>query len=101
MPSTSTKGEQPEFLIAHDEYVRLGRTAAERQAVYRDLFGSAQATDEIEQIRSATNGGYALGNASFKRRMSRVLGRRVEKGVARRPARAVDTDKPLDMLGPK
>lgn len=97
----NAKGEQSELLTAHDQYVRLGRTAAERQAVYRDLFGSAQATDEIEQIRSATNGGYALGNASFKRRMSRVLDRRVEKGVAGRPARAVDTDKQLDMLGPK
>jgi putative transposase len=40
----------------------------------------------LDEIRAATNGGYALGNASFKRAMARALGRRVEKGSAGRPA---------------
>jgi putative transposase len=36
---TNAKGEGTELLTPHDEYLTLGRTPAERQAVYRDLFG--------------------------------------------------------------
>lgn len=84
-------GEPASLLGPHDEYQRLGRTPAERQAVYRDLFGQIQQSQMLEEIRAATNGGYALGNASFKRAMARALGRRVEKGSAGRPAQREKT----------
>ena len=56
-------GEHPELLTAHTEYLRLGRTPEERQAVYRDLFSVVPA-DDLERIRTATNAGYVLGDAS-------------------------------------
>jgi putative transposase len=84
--SANAKGESTPLLTPHDEYTSLGRTPAERQAAYRDLFGQLQAA-QLEEIRTATNGGYALGGAPFKHAMARALGRPVEKGRAGRPAR--------------
>jgi len=77
----NAKGESCELLSAHEEYIRLGRSSGERQAVYRD-------------------GGYALGSASFKRAMARVPGRRAEPGDAGRPARHRPADQP-DLLTAK
>jgi putative transposase len=65
----------------HAEYLRLGRDQ------YRSLFGSHVDPDLERQIRSTTNGGYALGDEVFKRRMADLLGRRVSKGVPGRPPR--------------
>jgi len=78
-------GEHSELLAPHHEYVRLGSTREERQAVYRDLFRVVQG-DELEGIRVATNAGYVLGDPSFRRMMARKLGRRVERGQAGRPS---------------
>lgn len=96
----NANGESCELLSAHEEYIRLGRSSGERQAVYRDLFGSLQGHDRLQEIRTATNGGYALGSASFKRAIARVLGRRVEPGDAGRPVRHRPADQP-DLLTAK
>lgn len=97
----NAKGAASELLTAHDEYLRLGRTPAERQSVYRDLFGLVQPVDQVEEIRTATNGGYALGDQAFKRMAARALGRRVERGNPGRPARQTGTGNQLDLLGPE
>ena len=73
------------LITPHEEYASLGSTPAERQAQYRGLFGEEQSPQQLEEIRDATNGGYALGNQTFKRDMARALGRPVEKGSAGRP----------------
>jgi putative transposase len=96
--AANAKGEDRQSITPHDEYQRLGRTPPERQAVYRDLFGRIQGPKELDEIRTATNGGYALGNAVFKRTMARALGRRVEKGSAGRPARSEKTWSVPDLL---
>jgi len=44
----------------------------------------------VDELRSATNGNYALGNERFMRQMAAALGRRVTRGRAGRPARAGD-----------
>jgi putative transposase len=62
---------------AHDLYDRLGRTPAERQVGYRTLFRDALDADFIDDLRAATNGGWALGDARFKREIAKALGRRV------------------------
>ena len=80
----NAKGEPVAFLSPHDEYQRLGRTPAERQAAYRDLCAEVQ-PQQLEEIRNATNGGYAWGNPEFKRAVARALGRPVEKGTPGRP----------------
>jgi putative transposase len=76
-------GETSPLITPHAEYEQLGRTPPERQAVYRDLFGTAAAAP-LEEIRRATNGGFVLGDARFKKSVARALGRRVE---ARSPGR--------------
>jgi putative transposase len=97
----NAKGETSDLVTPHDEYSRLGRTPAERQAVYRDLFGENPSTTRLEEIRSATNGGYVLGSNAFKRAMARALGRRVEKGNAGRPVRRSPSHGPPDLLAGK
>jgi putative transposase len=80
-------GEPAELVTPHPEYLALGTTAAERQQVYAGLFGSIADGGRLEEIRAATNGGYALGDEFFKRTITRALGRRVEKGRPGRPLR--------------
>jgi putative transposase len=46
----------------------------------------------IEEIRAATNGGYALGNAAFAAQVAAALGRRVTRGAAGRPAKPVNDE---------
>lgn len=95
---SNAMGEASQLLTPHDEYHRLGRTPAERQAVYRDLFGELQSAARLEEIRSATNGGYVLGSAGFKRAMARTLGRRVVKGSGGRPIRRLTANEGPDLL---
>ena len=81
-------GADSSLIAPHVEYQRLGSSPAERQAAYRDLFGSAAAATPIEQIRRATNGGFVLGDAGYKSSVARALGRRVEAGSPGRRPRA-------------
>jgi putative transposase len=98
---SNAKGEASALLTPHDEYLSLGRTPSERQAVYRDFFGLQLAAEQLEEIRIATNGGYALGTQAFKRTISRALGRRVQKGSAGRPPRRPATDEHPDLFAAK
>ncbi|MDN5848444.1 MAG: transposase [Nitrococcus sp.] len=70
-------GQADELLSAHDEYRRLGKTDAERQAAYRQLFRGRIAQSTLEQIRHATNKAWVLGDERFKRRIERQLQRPV------------------------
>lgn len=74
------------LLSPHDEFRRLGANDVERRAAYAKLFGSSLDTKRIEEIRSATNGNFALGDATFRRQLAARLGRRVEAGSPGRPA---------------
>jgi putative transposase len=70
------------LLTSHPEYLRLGATA------YAALVATmAPQHERMDEIRAATNGGYALGNKEFRDAMARALGRRVEQGKPGRPAR--------------
>lgn len=82
-------GEECSLIEPHTEYQRLGATASERQAAYRDLFGTAAAAAPLEEIRRATNGGFVLGDPPFKNSVACRLGRRVEaSSPGRRPTKA-------------
>jgi putative transposase len=50
----------------------------------RSKLNSAQ----IEEIRAATNGGYALGDSGYRAKMALALGRRVDPGLPGRPSRS-------------
>ena len=78
-------------LVAHHEiYERLGNAPAERQKAYCALFRGAVDDDFADALRAATNGGWALGDARFKRRIATALGRRVAPLPKGRPPKAAD-----------
>ena len=87
---TNAFGEPNASITPHADYLRLGRTMEERRLSYIQFVAST--ANEFDEIRSATNGGYALGDESFRRRMAHALGRRVEKGRPGRPARTTQGD---------
>jgi putative transposase len=84
-------GEADALLSPHSEYLALAETAAERRKVYAEQFGSF--ADRTEEIRIATNGGYVLGDETFRNATEQALGRRVD-GV---PAGQADTNEPADI----
>jgi len=75
------------MLTPHSEYVALGRNDNERSAAYCELFRSALDTAQLDEIRSAANGGFAFGNDRFKAQIAEMLKRRVERGAPGRPRR--------------
>lgn len=78
----NAEGAPDALIIPHPEYVRLGPDQ------YRSLFAGHLAPELVNEIRTTTNGGYALGKESFKREMAGLLGRSVTKGTAGRPQSA-------------
>ena len=61
----NAEGKKDELITAHEEYLRLDRETSNRRKVYRDLFKAHIDADIDNQIRSATNGNYVLGNQRF------------------------------------
>src|SRR5687767_13304379 len=87
---TNGEGTRSDLLKPHEEYLALDRQEAERLAAYRALFRSELDAKEVEEIRGATNGGFALGNERFKAEVAAMLGRRVQPGVSGRPKKNAD-----------
>lgn len=83
-------GEISPLISAHPVYAALGPDAESRQMAYRELFRQPLETDRIDAIRRATNGNFALGNASFAAQISAALGRRATPGAPGRPKRNPD-----------
>ena len=68
----------------HPIYRRLGHSPEARQAAYRALFRSSIPEEELCTIRDATQNAWALGSATFRRRIA-VLSRRAERLPLGRP----------------
>ncbi|MFH2135588.1 MAG: transposase [Pseudomonadota bacterium] len=67
-------GKVDPLIKPHDEYMRLGHEAAIRQEAYRALFKAHLDEEMVGQIRSATNGNYALGSERFQKEIGMMLG---------------------------
>jgi putative transposase len=78
-------GENLELITPHTLYLDLGKNRQEREEAYRELFRYDLEPGEIDKIRKATNGNFALGNERFSEEISKNLGRRVSPGKAGRP----------------
>lgn len=85
---SNAQGETSPFLKPHALYKSLGRNPEARQAAYRELFRYPLDPGLVDQLRSATNGNYVLGNERFLVEMAAALGQRVTGGQAGRPAAA-------------
>ena len=70
-------GEDDPIVVPHEEYLRLGKTPAERQAAYKALFNIRIGGEKLEEIRQATNKGWVLGGSDFKERIERQINRQV------------------------
>jgi putative transposase len=53
--------------------------------LFRELFRHELESGEIDKIRKATNGNFALGTDRFHEEVSKMIGRRVFPGKAGRP----------------
>jgi putative transposase len=83
------QGEPSEFIKVHPLYHDLGHNA-ERISAYRELFRHELEPGEIDKIRKATNGNFALGSSHFQEEIGNMLGRRVAPGQAGRPRKVRD-----------
>ena len=81
----NAEGKGDRLLTAHAQYLRLGTDAQQRREAYRALFKAHVDEELLSQIRQATNGNYALGDARFQAQIAKALGRRVVRGKAGRP----------------
>jgi len=75
-------------LSQHRLYRDLGRTAAKRQRVYRERFRAPFAEGFLDDLRAATNGGWALGSTTFQHYISAASGRRVTPLPRGRPRKS-------------
>ena len=69
-------GTEDPLIRDHDLYLGLGRTAADRQQAYRDLFTAHLDEAMLSTIRDATNKAWALGNEKFRSAIETALQRR-------------------------
>jgi putative transposase len=84
---TNAHGEPSDFLQPNPLYSALGDSDAACRAAYRELFRDRLDPDLIDEIRTATNGNYALGSPAFQVAVAEILGRRVTRGKSGRPRR--------------
>jgi putative transposase len=82
---TNAQGYPSALITPHSIYHDLGVDDAERLSAYRELFRQELEPGEVDKIRQATNGNFALGSSRFQEDISRMLGRRVVPGRAGRP----------------
>jgi putative transposase len=75
----NAQGETADWLTPHRLYRRLGKTATERLAAYRQLFQSTLSEADLESIREATNKAWVLGNDRFRVKIEMLSGRRATR----------------------
>lgn len=69
-------GTPDPVLTAHALYQALGSLPEQRQSAYRDLFQVHIDNKTLDEIRQATQKGWALGNDRFREEIERILMRR-------------------------
>lgn len=81
----NAQAEHSILVKPHPLYRTLGETREAQAAAYRELFRHQLDPGAVDQIRSATNGNYALGSSRFSAEVACALGRRVIPGKPGRP----------------
>ena len=81
-------GEEDPLVTPHAWYVALGDDRVSRQAAYRGLFALDDPDAVIAAIRDATQRGWALGGARFRKELESSVRRRTEPLRAGRPSNA-------------
>jgi len=82
-------GKIDSLVVPHSEFSRLGIEGGDCHAAYKALFVQSLSETKINEIREASNKGWALGDTRFKERIQSQLARRIEpiaKGGDRKSA---------------
>jgi len=83
----NAEGKDDELLTLHERYLALGRTTAQRQDAYRELFRAHVDEDEMKKIRAAWQTGTPLGNDYFKEKVEKKLKTKVGQDRRGRPSK--------------
>jgi putative transposase len=86
------QGESSSIITHHPLYDDLGSTDRHRITSYRELFRHKLEPGQVDKIRKATNGNYALGSSRFREEIGSMLGRRASPGKAGRPRKVKIAD---------
>ena len=78
-------GKVSSLCTLHQEYMSLGITASDRQKNYRQLFARHVEAELLEEIRTNTQRGMAIGNNRFKEELEALTGRRLKSKKRGRP----------------
>lgn len=79
------EGKNDKLITDHALYLSLGKDDEARQATYRALFNAHVSEATLDEIRDATNKGWALGNDQFKEKIATAVSRRVSPLPKGRP----------------
>ncbi len=82
-------GKSSSLITPHADYLALGANQDERLEQYRRSFSNLISDSELQSIRRATNGNYALGTDAFHSALQEQLDREVK------PSRRRKGDRPL------
>lgn len=91
-------GEADQLVSESVQFQRLGRTAVERQKSYRALFRNKLDVSLIDDLRAATNGGWAFGDTRFREEIAEAAGRRATPQPKGRPQSAKKDKRQLNLL---
>lgn len=78
-------GEPDALVRQHALFARLGPDAKAQQKGYRELFQEKLEEQFVDDLRAATNGGWALGDERFKKEIAEAAKRRADPLPKGRP----------------
>ncbi|MGB4076074.1 transposase [Pseudomonas sp.] len=87
----NAQAEWSDLIEPHPLYMALSGEDQSRADSYREFFRYQLDPGLVDQIRTATNGNYALGSSRFTAEVESALGRRVTRGKSGRPRQASES----------
>lgn len=85
--SANAEGRKSKLVAPHKLYWDLGSSTEKRCSSYKALFDESISQDDLDLLRHASRGGWAVGSDKFKAKIARVIKSRVAplpRGGARR-----------------
>jgi putative transposase len=83
--AANAEGKQCALVKPHGNFLALGDGSEERLERYRALVDEPLTLSQLQEIRDAANGGFALGSPSFVDNLQRQLNKRAVRGCPGRP----------------
>ncbi len=84
----NAQGEVNQLIKSHMLYQQLGTELETRQEAYRELFRYQIDPGLVDEIRTATNGGFVLGSEHFQQEIAKMIGQRTWRASPGRPVKS-------------